>query len=185
MPDEIYHLLSKQKGKFILLTGLPSAGKTFVGDWIAKEFHYRDYIVQHLDGDKFRLNISKGLDFTRDGRIENMKRLAKIGKQLVNQNIIAIASFIAPYKEARDIFRKEFDKDYIEVYIKTERRVCIERDPKGLWKKALRGEIKNFTGVDDVYEVPEYPDYTIENSGNNNSGLFVNIKNLVNQILEK
>ena len=116
-----------------------------------------------MDGDIIRKGVNKDLGFTAHDREENLRRVAEIGKILINSGTNCIASFIAPYEESREIIKNIIGKEnYIEVYLSTSIRVCEERDVKGLYKKARQGIIKSFSGITDPYEVPTNPNITID-----------------------
>ncbi|MBA4494475.1 adenylyl-sulfate kinase [Paenactinomyces guangxiensis] len=152
----------EQKGIALWLTGLSGAGKTtiayLVGQRLKNDHHVR---VQVLDGDLLRKVFSKDLGFTREDRFRHIERAAFIAKLLIEHGVITIASFITPYQEMRDYCRKQIGS-FAEIYIKCPLSECIERDVKGLYKKALKGKIPYFTGISDPYEEPVNPDLVIE-----------------------
>ncbi len=154
-----------RKGCTIFLTGLPSSGKSTIAAILAgklRELHDRN--VSLLDGDVVRQHLSKGLGFSREDRVENIKRIGFVASEITKHGGVAICSAIAPYAESRDHNRQTIDQHgaYIEVHVATPLAVCIERDVKGLYKKAQAGIIKHFTGIDDPYEAPENPEVTID-----------------------
>lgn len=129
---------------------------------MAKELRQRGKTkIEILDGDVVRTHLSKGLGFSKEDRDTNIRRIGFVCKLLSRNGAIAISAAISPYREVRDWNRKEIG-DYVEVYCKCPLEVCIERDVKGLYKKALAGEIKNYTGIDDPYEEPLSPEVTVE-----------------------
>ena len=147
----------------IWFTGLPAAGKTTLARALYSFLKAKSHKVEWLDGDKVRRLFSQDLDFSRKDRIENIRRIAQLGKSLNDKGIAVIVSAITPYEEMRQMARKIIGKDkYIEAYVKCPLEVCKKRDPKGLYKKAEKGEIKNFTGVGGAYEEPYKPDIIIE-----------------------
>jgi len=150
-----------QKGFTVWFTGLSASGKTTVSKLVAQEICERGRNVEVLDGDIIRTNLSKGLGFSKEDRDTNIKRIAFVCKLLTRNGAANIAAAISPYRETRDYARSEIG-DFIEVYVKCPVELCIERDPKGLYKKALAGEIDNFTGVSDPYEEPFYPEVILE-----------------------
>jgi adenylylsulfate kinase len=117
--------------------------------------------IELLDGDVVRTHLSKGLGFSKEDRDTHIKRIGFVGQLLSQNEVIAIAAAISPYREVRDFNRKEIG-NFVEVYCKCPLEVCMERDGKGLYKKALAGEIKNFTGIDDPYEEPLNPEVILE-----------------------
>lgn len=148
------------RGFTVWFTGLPSAGKSTASSLLAAALRARGLKVEVLDGDIIRTNLSKGLGFSREDRITNIKRIGFVCELLSRHGVVAIAAAIAPYREARDYNRVKIG-DYVEVYCKCPLEVLIERDVKGLYKKALAGEVKNLTGLQDPYEEPENPEVTI------------------------
>jgi len=146
------------RGFTIWFTGLSCSGKTTISKKVEEKLRKRGLDkIEILDGDVIRTNLSKGLGFSKEDRDENIKRIGFVCKLLSRNGIIAIAAAISPYREARDFNRKEIG-NFVEVYCKCPLEVCIQRDVKGLYKKALGGEIKNFTGIDDPYEEPLNPE---------------------------
>ncbi len=149
------------RGVTLWFTGLSGSGKSTVSEIVEVVLRDAGYKVEVLDGDIVRTNLSKGLGFSKEDRDLNIKRIGFVCNLLTRNGVIAIAAAISPYKEVRDYNRKEIG-DFLEVYCKCPIEVLIERDVKGLYKKALSGEIKNFTGVSDPYEEPENPEITIQ-----------------------
>ncbi|MDP6459058.1 MAG: adenylyl-sulfate kinase, partial [Candidatus Bathyarchaeota archaeon] len=145
-----------QKGFTVWFTGLPCSGKTTVADVVAERLTERGYKVERLDGDIVRQGLTSDLGFTKQDRDENIKRVTFVAKLLTRNGVAVLATFVSPYR-ARRIKTREEIGEFIEVYTRTPVEVCIERDVKGMYKKALQGEISNFTGVDDPYEEPEDP----------------------------
>ena len=152
----------EDKGFTIWFTGLSGSGKTTLSRMVESELRRRGIRkVESLDGDVIRTHLSKGLGFSKEDRDANIKRIGFVCKLLSRNGVIAIAAAISPYRAARDFNRKEIG-DFVEVYCKCSLEVCIERDVKGLYKKALAGEIKNYTGIDDPYEAPLNPEVVLE-----------------------
>ncbi len=149
-------------GFTIWFTGLSGAGKTTVSRLVEKELRSCGYKVEVLDGDVVRENLSKGLGFSKEDRDINIRRIGFVCEILTRNDVVAIAAAISPYRAIRDENRKRVGGRFVEVYAKCPIDVLAERDVKGLYKKAMRGEIKNFTGIDDPYEAPENPEVTIE-----------------------
>ncbi|MBI3654388.1 MAG: adenylyl-sulfate kinase [Acidobacteria bacterium] len=147
----------EQTGFTIWFTGLSGAGKTTLARLLEPELQARGYKVEVLDGDIIRTNLSKGLGFSKEDRDTNIRRIGFVCDLLARNDVIAIAAAISPYKEVRDELRDSL-RNFVEVYVECPIPVLAERDVKGLYKKALAGEIKNFTGIDDPYEAPENPE---------------------------
>ena len=154
-----------QKGVMLWFTGLSGSGKSTVAIALERELQKRGLLCRILDGDNIRSGINKGLGFTAEDRRENIRRIAEVAKLFVDTGIITIAAFISPSNELRrmasDIIGAE---DFKEVYISTPLEVCEARDVKGLYAKARRGEIKNFTGISAPFEAPEHPVLSIDTS---------------------
>jgi adenylyl-sulfate kinase len=150
-----------QRGFTVWFTGLPSAGKSTLAEILARELRERWHDVEVLDGDVVRQHLCKGLGFSKEDRDENIRRIGFVCGLLTRHGATAIAAAISPYRAIRDEVRASIG-DFVEVYVKTSVETCIQRDVKGLYKKALAGEIKGFTGVDDPYEPPLNPELTIE-----------------------
>lgn len=155
--------LLKQNSRVIWLTGLSGSGKTTVGHEVEMELNKRGYLTQVLDGDNIRTGINNNLSFSETDRFENIRRIAEVSKLFMNCGIICINSFISPTREIRHMAMEIIGKEnFIEVYINAPIEVCEERDVKGLYQKARRGEIKNFTGIDAPFEAPEKPDIELK-----------------------
>lgn len=151
----------EQKGFTLWFTGLSGAGKTTASKIVEKELRARGYKIEMLDGDVVRENLSKGLGFSKEDRDTNIRRIGFVCELLTRNDVIAITAAISPYRAVRDENRARIGR-FIEVYAKCPIAVLAERDVKGLYKKALAGEIKNFTGIDDPYEEPLNPEIVIE-----------------------
>ena len=155
------------KGQVIWLTGLSGAGKTTVARAIRSELAALGYRVETLDGDEVRENLSRGLTFSKEDRETNVRRIGFVARLLARNGVIVLASAISPYRQSRDDVRRSVESDgaqFIEVFVRCPLPVLIERDVKGLYKKALAGEIENFTGISDPYEAPLAPDVVIDSS---------------------
>jgi adenylylsulfate kinase len=151
-----------QKAKVIWFAGLSGAGKTTLAKRLEEELFNRNFMVQILDGDNIRSGINNNLSFSEEDRKENIRRIAEVSKLFLNCGIIAINSFISPTKEIRQIAKQVIGKDdFIEVYINAPLSVCEKRDVKGLYAKARRGEIKDFTGITSPFEIPAGADLEI------------------------
>lgn len=154
-----------RRGFTLWLTGLSGAGKTTVAGKLAPALRARGVSVEILDGDDVRTNLSKGLGFSKEDRDTNIRRIGYVCRLLSRNGVAAISAAISPYSEVRDEVRQLIEQDgsaFIEVFVKCPIDVLAERDVKGLYKRALAGEIKGFTGVSDPYEEPEAPDVLIE-----------------------
>jgi len=155
--------LLNQRGKAIWLTGLSGSGKTTIAKGIEEVLHREGFVCQVLDGDNIRSGINNNLGFSLEERLENIRRISEVSKLFINCGIITINSFISPTEKIRNIAKDIIGADdFISVYINAPVSVCEQRDVKGLYKKARAGEIKNFTGVDTVYEPPVDPDVEVE-----------------------
>ena len=143
----------EQQGFTLWFTGMSGAGKTTLATAAEEILRDRGLKVELLDGDVVRTNLSKGLGFSKEDRDTNIKRIGFVCKLLTKNGVVAIGSAISPYREVRDFIRQDIGR-FVEVYCKCPMEVLIERDVKGLYKKALAGEIENFTGVSDPYEEP-------------------------------
>ncbi len=155
------------KGQVIWLTGLSGAGKTTLARALRGELTALGYRVETLDGDEVRENLSRGLTFSKEDRETNVRRIGFVARLLARNGVIVLASAISPYRQSRDDVRRSVESDgaqFIEVFVGCPLQVLIERDVKGLYKKALAGEIENFTGISDPYEVPLAPDVVIDSS---------------------
>jgi adenylylsulfate kinase len=152
-----------QKTFVLWLTGLSGSGKSTVGTQIDLELHERGYLSYILDGDTLREGINRDLGFSTEDRIKNIERAANIVKILTEAGVIVIATFITPLQSLRDNIKTFFREGrYIEVFIKCSLEECIKRDPKGLYKKALNGEISDFTGISSTFEEPENPSVIVD-----------------------
>jgi adenylylsulfate kinase len=150
--------LLNQKAKVIWMTGLSGAGKTTIGAGIERELNKRGHLTQVLDGDNIRSGINNNLGFSAEDRFENIRRIAEVSKLFLNCGIICINSFISPTKKIRAMAKEIIgEDDFIEVYVNAPLEVCEQRDVKGLYRKARDGKIKDFTGIDAPFEVPENP----------------------------
>lgn len=147
----------------IWLTGLPASGKTTIARKLEKRLHDIGVHTYVLDGDNMRHGLNKDLGFSKDERQENIRRVAEVAKLFCDAGTLTICSFVSPYKEDRDNARNLVEEsEFIEVYTKCPLETCLERDPKSMYKKAVKGKMKSFTGVDDPYEAPESPELVLE-----------------------
>lgn len=176
-PDNIYPIfdkmmskqdkeeLLKQHGVMLWFTGLSGSGKSTVAIALERELHQRGLLCRILDGDNIRSGINNNLGFSPEDRVENIRRIAEVGKLFVDTGIITIAAFISPNNQLRNMASEIIGKEnFVEVYISTPLEECERRDVKGLYAKARRGEIKEFTGISAPFEAPENPDIELDTS---------------------
>jgi adenylylsulfate kinase len=149
------------RGITIWLTGLSGAGKTTIANLLSTELGSRGRHVETLDGDIVRQHLSKGLGFSKEDRDENVRRIGWVAGRLTAHGATVVAAVISPYRDLRAELRHHIDP-FFEIYVKCPLEVLIQRDPKGLYKKALAGDIPNFTGISDPYEEPLSPELTID-----------------------
>ena len=152
-------------GFVVWITGLPGSGKTTIARRLEAKLKEKGLKVEVFDGDEVRRNLSAGLGFSREDREIHNKRVIYVCKLLARNGVNCIVSLISPYRNVREYARKQFPK-FIEVYCKCSLQECIRRDPKGLYKKALAGEITNMTGIQDPYEEPTNPEVVIDTEHN-------------------
>lgn len=153
------------QGFVLWFTGLSGSGKSTIADLVVPELRERGVKIEVLDGDVVRTNLSKGLGFSKEGRDTNILRVGFVANLLARNGLAACCACISPYTEIRDTVRRQVEGDggtFIEIFMDTPLDDCIQRDPKGLYKKALAGEIKQFTGIDDPYEPPENPEIVLK-----------------------
>lgn len=149
------------QGFVLWFTGLSGAGKSTLAEALAPELRARGVPVEVLDGDEVRTNLSKGLGFSKEDRDTNILRIGYVAKLLARNGVCVITAAISPYAEIRGQVRASVDT-FVEVHADCSLDALVERDPKGLYKKALAGEIKNFTGVSDPYEAPQSPEVRVD-----------------------
>ena len=148
-------------GFVVWLTGLPGSGKTTIARELERELKVRGSKFEVFDGDEVRKNLSKGLGFSKEDRDTHNKRVIYVCKLLTRNRVNAVVSLISPYRSTRAYAREQLPK-FVEVYLKCSVEECIRRDPKGLYKKALAGEISNMTGIQDPYEEPVNPEVVLD-----------------------
>jgi len=165
MKREDKEQLLKQRSVMVWFTGLSGSGKSTIAIALERELHNRGLLCRILDGDNIRTGINNNLGFSPEDRSENIRRIAEVGKLFIDTGIITIAAFISPDNEMREMAASIIGKeDFLEVYISTPIEECERRDVKGLYAKARRGEIKEFTGISAPFEEPVNPDLSLDTS---------------------
>jgi adenylylsulfate kinase len=156
--------LQARTGFTLWFTGLSGAGKTTIADLVGPELERRGHVVEYLDGDTVRTNLSKGLGFSKEDRDTNIERIGWVASRLTRHGGAVIAAAISPYEETRRKARAMVEEwgTFVEVYVKASVDECAKRDVKGLYEKAFKGELKGFTGVDDPYEDPASPELVVD-----------------------
>jgi len=150
-----------QKGVTLWFTGLPCSGKSAIADVVAEKLKAQGLRAERLDGDIVRQDLTRDLGFSKADRDENIRRVTFVAKLLARNGVAVLVSFISPYRELRDRARQQIE-NFVEIYVKCPVEVCAQRDVKGMYQKAMRGEIKEFTGVNDPYEEPLRPELILE-----------------------
>ena len=156
---------SRQRGVVIWLTGLSGAGKTTLAKTLSNRLLAAGLPVEALDGDEIRENLSRGLGFSREDRDTNIRRIGFVARLLARNGVVVLGAAISPYQRSRDDVRRLIEKDnvtFVEVFVRCSIETLIERDVKGLYAKALAGEIKHFTGISDPYEEPLAPEIIVD-----------------------
>jgi adenylylsulfate kinase len=167
-----------QKGMMIWFTGLSGSGKSTIALSLERELDKRGVLCRILDGDNIRSGINRNLGFSEEDRVENIRRIAEVGKLFVDTGIVTIAAFISPTNQLREMAAGIIGKDdFREIYVSTPLSVCEQRDVKGLYARARRGEIKDFTGVSAPFEAPEHPALSLDTSK-------LTLEEAVNQVLQ-
>lgn len=170
--------LLHQKGVMVWFTGLSGSGKSTIAIALERELHKRGFLCRILDGDNIRSGINNNLGFTEADRIENIRRIAEVGKLFVDTGIITLAAFISPNNEIREMAASIIGKDdFLEIYVSTPIAECEHRDVKGLYAKARKGEIKNFTGISAPFEAPSHPALSLDTS-------VLSVEESVNKLLD-
>lgn len=155
--------ISGHKAMVLWFTGLSASGKSTIANNVEKELNKKQYNSYILDGDNVRSGLNKDLGFSPADRNENIRRIIEVSKLFVDSGKIVLCSFISPYRNDREMAREILGEHFVEIFVNTPIEECIKRDPKGLYKMAISGEIKNFTGVTAPYEKPLMPEIIIEN----------------------
>src|SRR5262245_10009724 len=148
----------RNDGAIVWFTGLSGAGKTTIATRVYEELVARQIRAEVLDGDVMRQHICRGLGFSREDRIENMRRLGFVAHLLARNGVVALVSAVSPYRDTREEIRRGASVQFVEVYVSAPLEVCERRDPKGLYRRARAGELRQFTGIDDPYEPPLEPE---------------------------
>lgn len=157
--------LLKQHGVMLWFTGLSGSGKSTIAIALERELHKRGVLCRILDGDNIRSGINNNLGFSEADRVENIRRIAEVSKLFVDTGIVTIAAFISPNNDIREMAARIIgSNDFLEVYVSTPLEECERRDVKGLYAKARKGEIKNFTGISAPFEAPVHPALTLDTS---------------------
>jgi adenylylsulfate kinase len=154
-----------QHAKVIWFTGMSGSGKTTLASLLEEKLFDAGFFCQILDGDNVRSGINNNLGFSEEDRVENIRRIAEVARLFLNCGIIVICSFISPTKQMRQMAKEIIgEDDFLEIFVNTPLEICEKRDPKGLYKKARAGEIKDFTGITSPFEAPENPFLSVENT---------------------
>jgi adenylylsulfate kinase len=154
--------LFQQHARLIWFTGLSGSGKSTLAVQLEAQLHAKGFKTYLLDGDNIRAGINKDLNFTDEGRIENIRRIGEVSRLFLDAGIIVLSAFISPFHADREQVKHIVgEENYIEIFVDTPLEVCEQRDVKGLYKKARAGEVKNFTGIDSPYEAPLHADIVI------------------------
>ena len=172
LPPVLYDAVDMHKG-LVLVTGPTGSGKSTIANALDDELNKLGMKTYILDGDNVRMGLNKDLSFSPEDRKENIRRISEVAKLFADSGKVVMTAFISPYKDDRDEARKLIGEDFIEIFINTPIDECIQRDPKGLYHKALNGEIKGFTGIDAPYEEPQNPEIEIKNMNIDESVNFI------------
>jgi adenylylsulfate kinase len=170
--------LNNHKSGLVWFTGLSASGKSTIAHAVEKELHDRGIRTYVLDGDNVRHGLNSNLGFSPEDRKENIRRIGEVAKLMADAGVVVFTAFISPYREDRDTVRKLFEGDHFyEVFVKCSLEECENRDPKGLYKKARAGIIKNYTGIDSPYEEPLAPELVVDTE-------HLTIEESVNQVID-
>ena len=170
--------LLKQRSVMVWFTGLSGSGKSTIAIALERELHKRGLLCRILDGDNIRSGINNNLGFSAEDRVENIRRIAEVSKLFIDTGVITIAAFISPNNELREMASSIIGKEnFLEIYVNTPIEECERRDVKGLYAKARKGEIKDFTGVSAPFEAPEHPALSLDTS-------VLSLEESVNKLLE-
>lgn len=172
-----------QRGMMVWMTGLSGSGKSTVALGVERELHKRGLLCRLLDGDNIRDGINRGLGFSPEDRRENIRRIAEVGRLMVDTGIVTLACFVSPTEEIRQMARTIIgEEDFFEVYLSTPLAECERRDVKGLYARARRGEVKEFTGISAPFEAPRHPALAIDTTS---TPLQENVMKVVDMILKQ
>ena len=175
--------LNGHVGKVIWFTGLSGSGKSTLADALEARLNELKYHTYILDGDNIRHGLSKDLGFTDADRHENIRRIAEVSKLMLDAGIVVMTAFISPFRAERELAKNLIgEENFIEIYVDTPIEICEQRDPKGIYKKARSGMIKNMTGIDSPYEVPHYPSMTLNTK---DFSILENIDRVINGFFQK
>ncbi|WP_304252383.1 adenylyl-sulfate kinase [Parabacteroides gordonii] len=178
MGREDKETLLKQRSVMVWFTGLSGSGKSTIAIALERELHQRGLLCRILDGDNIRSGINNNLGFSAEDRVENIRRIAEVSKLFIDTGVITIAAFISPNNELREMASSIIGKEnFLEIYVNTPIEECERRDVKGLYAKARKGEIKDFTGVSAPFEAPEHPALSLDTS-------VLSLEESVNKLLE-
>ena len=170
--------LLRQRSVMVWFTGLSGSGKSTIAIVLERELHQRGLLCRILDGDNIRSGINNNLGFSPEDRVENIRRIAEVSKLFIDTGVITIAAFISPNNDLREMASSIIGKEnFLEIYVNTPIEECERRDVKGLYAKARRGEIKDFTGVSAPFEAPEHPALSLDTS-------VLSLEESVNKLLE-
>lgn len=170
--------LNNHKSGLVWFTGLSASGKSTIAHYVERQLFQKGIRTYVLDGDNVRHGINSNLGFSREDRRENLRRVAELSKLLIDAGMIVLAAFISPYHEDRAYIRKHFkDDNFLEIYVKCSIKECERRDPKGQYKKARAGIIKEYTGISSPYEEPENPDLILDTES-------IDIKTAVKKVID-
>lgn len=183
MTREDKETLLAQRGTMVWFTGLSGSGKSTIAMAVERELHKKGILCRILDGDNIRTGINNNLGFSEEDRIENIRRIAEVGKLFVDTGIVVLACFVSPTKKIRKTAHDIVgENDFIEVYVSTPLEECERRDVKGLYAKARKGEVKNFTGVSAPFEAPDYPSLSLDTTA---LSLETSVNSVVDMIMAK
>jgi bifunctional enzyme CysN/CysC len=172
-----------QRPVVLWFTGLSGSGKSTIANLVEKLLHAKGKHTFLLDGDNVRHGLNRDLGFTAEDRVENIRRIAEVAKLMTDAGLIVLVSFISPFRSERQMARELMpDGEFIEVFVDTPIEECVRRDPKGLYKKAMAGQIPNFTGISSPYEAPENPDMRLHTIGHDPLDLAHRVEDYLNQI---
>ncbi len=174
--------LNNHKSGLVWFTGLPSSGKSTIAHHVEKELFHQGIRTYVLDGDNIRYGLNSNLGFSREDRKENLRRIVELSKLMIDAGLIVLAAFISPYRDDRAYIKSNFDDDnFLEIYVKCSVEECERRDPKGNYKRAREGIIKNYTGISSPYEEPEAPDLVLDTEKFDFENSVLKVLNLLNK----